>query len=283
MRLLRESVLLLALGLSLSSATAPGETSFKVKRGQYPWHVWNSPVYKQNYTWPEFRKQVAELNNLPNTEVAFRHLKRDTELKIPALPGATASASDIAKAKADQKAIDDATHSVDKALWDTEKKRLQDALDRAVGSIYSNYSFWLWVLGTLLIGAGIAYFITRRYYDVDPDSSELRRLRAETTHLRHQLRESDARDYFLKEYTYAYEVPDDLGRVFGKTKHVYLLKAEPIEGEEAVYVHGETLPVKVRNLKRYFFEAGRNKPHVLEYYHITKSDREADTVPTGRL
>jgi hypothetical protein len=286
MKLLKESLLILALGLSLSSATTSGETSFTVKPGAYPWHVWNSPVYKENFTWPEFKKQVAELNGLQNNERAFRHLARGTTLKIPALPGTTASASDIAKAKADQKAVDDAAHAVDKSLWDTEKKRLQDALNLAAGSMYKNLTFWLWVVGALFIGAGLMYFLRPKLVD-ETDSEEVIALRRERLSLQNTLRnrdqeiaqtraellelrrESDARDHFIGKYAEPYEVPNDIGSFKGKHNRIYVLRTDPIDSEPAVLLWNGTkyVTVKRKGLNKWFDEH-KNDNAVLEFYGL---------------
>jgi hypothetical protein len=293
MKLLKESLLVLALGLSLSSATPTAGPSVLVKAGSYPWNVWKGPLYNEAYPgiegYERFKKEVAVLNpnDLPDSsERSFRKIGKRVRLTYPALPGTTASASDIAKAKADQKSVDDSVHAAEKAIWESKMRDLQKAYDLAAGSMYKNLAFWFVVIAALLIGGGLAYVITRRHYEAEPDPVELRKLSAENTHLRHELRNRDAQDHFLKLYTHAFEVPEDIGKVFGKTKYIYLLKAHPIDGEEAVFIHGHDLPIKVGNVKRYLYDASRNKPEVLRYYHISRKTVEeevGDTEPTRAL
>lgn len=285
MKLLRESLLVLALGLTLSSASAPSESVIVIEKHALPWHAWNNPVVKPHFTWPEFRKKVAELNKLPDTDYAFERLRRGTVLRIPALPGTTASASDIARAKKQQLDLDEARFKVEKDAWHREKETLKAELEARGLPLYKNFFFYLAVVCALLAGGTVVHFVSLQYYKVFDGMSpaDMRKLKADATHMRHQLRESETRDHFLQQYTHAFEVPDDIGKVFGKMHLVYLLKAEPIEGDPAVQVFGESFPVKVKNLKRFFYEARSSKPHVLKYYHIVQVEKEADTVATGRL
>lgn len=253
MSLMRESIVVLALGLSLSSAAAPGETSFKVRRGQYPWHVWNSPVYKQNFTWPEFRKEVAKLNNLPDDNKSFRRLKRNTELKIPALPGAAPSASDIAKAKAEQRELDKAEFNALAGVLQSENQRLRDTLGKAAGSIYKNPVFWLWVVATgVVVGVAAYFFFPRQKLSKSGDFQEILRLRYENEKAEKRLaeaeeaankyssefqelrRESDSRDHFIGKYTETYELPSDIGSFKGKHNRIYLLRRDELDGDPAV-------------------------------------------------
>jgi hypothetical protein len=285
MRLLRESVLVLALGLSLSSTAAPSETSFIVKRGAYPWHVWNSPVYKDNFTWPEFRKKVAELNGLQNNDKAFRHLKRGTELKVPAPLGVEASPNEVARIRADQQAQDkQAFAEVEKGLR-SEIKRLEDAVSSTSVSVFRNGFFWLCVGLAFVVGGTIVYILLRHRRDYEApellESPRLRKLEAEVTHLRHWKRESEVRDYFLDQYTLPFVVPDELGKVLGKTHTIYLQRAEPIDGEPAVLVYGEQRPVKLKNLKKHLYNAS---DETLRFYKIEKGYVEStDTAPTTAL
>lgn len=270
------------LALLLAMLSAASAAKYEAKPGQWTWNVWMSPPYREAYpNWLEFRAKVAALNGIKDTDEAFRRLEPNTMLEYPSIATADISREielAVAKLKAEREQavakLNERIAELEHGLKLADEKLALAAVrtGELPGWFSWGWSFWNILLIALLLAAVAGLFLMHRAApiaavpsDYNTVVDERRRLQEENDYLR----------FFLDKYAYPYELPQDFGSIKGRSRRIYLQRAQSIDGDDAVFVYGTPHPVKVANLKERFANAD---PKLYDYYGLIKGD-----IPTSRI
>lgn len=242
MRKFRWLTLVLACFAYLLPTHIYAEETFHIKEGRYLWDVWEAPPYREAFpSWEKFKEEVARINNLPNTEKAFRTLERNRELKLPNLPRAEVYAHQIAMLEAEVQSLKNKFHEADRA-HEKEISRLND--------VAASEARWqgIWRNGLVMAIALLIVVVLVFGWESRQARKKKEILVQRIADFETKNQELEFLGHYARRYLEPVEIPRNIARVIdGRSNRIYLPKADPIEGDPAVILPAKG-PVKIKRL-----------------------------------